>query len=197
MKAKRIWNNLEIKEVLSSLQSAPNGLSQEKAGRRLVEHGPNELQEKKRVSYWILFLQQFKNFLVIILLIAAIISGALAAWGEGDVWDPILIVIIILFATILGFVQEYRSEKALDALKKMTAHTATVIRNGEEKEIPGREIVPGDIILLRTGDRVPADGRLLEAVNLKTNGKNRGHPHYKLLIYRMCDIRNICQEKPG
>jgi Ca2+-transporting ATPase len=169
MKAKKIWNNLEIKEVLSSLQSAPNGLSQEEAGRRLVEYGSNELQEKKKVSYWILFLEQFKNFLVIILLIAAIVSGALAAWGEGDVWDPILIVIIILFATVLGFVQEYRSEKSLEALKKMTAHTATVIRNGEEKEISGRKIVPGDIILLRTGDRVPADGRLLEAVNLKAN----------------------------
>lgn len=169
MKAKRIWNNLEIEEALSSLQSAPHGLSQEEAQLRLAEYGPNELQEKKRVSYWILFLQQFKNFLVVILLIAAIVSGVLAALGEGDVWDPILIVIIILFATILGFVQEYRSEKALDALKKMTAHTATVIRNGEEKEIPGSEIVPGDIILLRTGDRVPADGRLLESVNLKTN----------------------------
>ena len=105
MKAKKIWNNLEIKEVLSSLQSAPHGLSQEEAQRRLAEYGPNELQEKKRVSPWMLFLEQFKNFLVIILLIAAIVSGALAAWGEGDVWDPILIVIIILFATILGFVQ--------------------------------------------------------------------------------------------
>ena len=169
MKAKRIWNNLEIEEALSSLQSAAHGLSQEEAQRRLAEHGPNELQEKKRVSCWILFLEQFKNFLVIILLIAAIVSGVLAALGEGDVWDPVLIVIIIFFATILGFVQEYRSEKALDALKKMTAHTATVTRNGEEKEIPGSEIVPGDIILLRTGDRVPADGRLLESVNLKTN----------------------------
>ncbi|HUV49508.1 MAG TPA: cation-translocating P-type ATPase [Anaerolineae bacterium] len=169
MKAGTIWNNLEIKEVLSSLQSTPKGLSQEEAERRLVEYGPNELQKKKRVPPWVLFLEQFKNFLVIILLIAAIISGALAAWGEGDVWDPILIVIIILFATILGFAQEFRSEKALEALKKMTAHTAAVIRSGKEKKIPGREIVPGDIILLRTGDRVPADSRLFEAVNLKTN----------------------------
>lgn len=134
-----IWNNLEIKEVLSSLKTAPHGLSQEEAQRRLAEHGPNELQEKKRASPWMLFLEQFKDFLILILLIAAIISGALAAWGEGDVWDPILIVIIILFATILGFVQEYRSEKALDALKKMTAPTATAIRSGEEKEIPGSE----------------------------------------------------------
>ncbi len=123
--------------------------------------------EKKKTPCWMLFLEQFKNFLIIILLVAAAISGVLAIMGGGDIWDPILIVIIVFFAAGLGFVQEYRSEKAMEALKQMAAPTATVIRDGEEKEIPARELVPGDIILLETGDRIPADARLIEAVNLK------------------------------
>jgi len=101
--------------------------------------------------------------------VAAAISGvlALSPQGGGDIWEPILIVIIVFFAAGLGFVQEYRSEKAMEALKQMTASTATVIRDGEEEKIPARDLVPGDIILLQTGDRIPADSRLTEAVNLK------------------------------
>ncbi|MDH5364904.1 MAG: HAD-IC family P-type ATPase, partial [Dehalococcoidia bacterium] len=109
----------------------------------------------------------FKNFLIIILLVAAVISGVLALMGEGDIWDPILIVIIVFFAAGLGFFQEHRSEKAMEALKKMTAPIATVIRDGEEEQIPARDLVPGDIILLQTGDRIPADSRVTEAINLK------------------------------
>ncbi len=167
MSIERIWHNLSVSEVIESLNSGIQGLTREEAERRLAQFGPNELAEKKKSSPWMLFLEQFKNFLIIILLVAAIVSGVLALTGEGDIWDPILIVIIVFFAAGLGFVQEYRSEKAMEALKQMTASTATVIRDGEEEEIPARDLVPGDIILLQTGDRIPADSRLTEAVNLK------------------------------
>jgi P-type Ca2+ transporter type 2C len=167
MSIERIWHNLSVSEVIESLNSGIQGLTREEAERRLAQFGPNELAEKGENPPWMLFLEQFKSFLIIILLVAAIVSGVLALLGEGDILDPILIVIIVFFAAGLGFVQEYRSEKAMEALKQMAAPTATVIREGEEKEIPARELVPGDIILLETGDRIPADTRLIEAVNLK------------------------------
>jgi len=167
MSIERIWHNLSVSEVIESLNSGTQGLTREEAERRLAQFGPNELAEKKKTPPWMLFLEQFKNFLIIILLVAAVVSGVLALTGEGDIWDPILIVIIVLFAAGLGFVQESRSEKALEALKQMTASTATVIRDGDEEDIPARDLVPGDMILLQTGDRIPADSRLTEAVNLK------------------------------
>jgi P-type Ca2+ transporter type 2C len=161
------WYNLNADAVVESLRSTHQGLTEDEAKRRFAELGPNELEEKKKTSALALLLEQFKDFLIIILLAAAIISFVLAIMGEGDMLDPILIVVIVLFAAILGFVQEFRSEKAMEALRKMTAHTATAIRNDEEKEIPSRELVPGDIILLEAGDRIPADVRLLEAVSLR------------------------------
>jgi len=167
MSIERTWHNLSVSEVIDSLDSRIQGLTRKEAERRLAQFGPNELVEKEKTHPWMLFLGQFKNFLIIILLVAAVISGVLALTGEGDIWDPILIVIIVFFAAGLGFVQEYRSEKAMEALKQMTAPSATVIRDGEEEEIPARDLVPGDIILLQTGDRIPADSRLTEAVNLK------------------------------
>jgi Ca2+-transporting ATPase len=167
MSIEKVWHNLSVSEAIESLNSGIQGLSKEEAERRLAQFGPNELAEKRKTPPWVLFLEQFKNFLIIILLVAAVVSGVLALTGEGDIWDPILIVIIVFFAAGLGFVQEYRSEKALEALKQMTASTATVIRDREEEDIPARDLVPGDIILLQTGDRIPADARLTEAVNLK------------------------------
>jgi Ca2+-transporting ATPase len=167
MSVEKNWHNLSVSEVIESLNSGIQGLTRDEADRRLAQFGPNELAEKRKTPPWVLFLEQFKNFLIIILLVAAVVSGVLALTGEGDIWDPILIAIIVLFAAGLGFVQEYRSEKALEALKQMTASTATVIRDGEEEDIPARDLVPGDIILLQTGDRIPADSRLTEAVNLK------------------------------
>lgn len=169
MPAEKPWHNLSINDVTETLNSSLGGLSEEEAQRRLAEFGPNELIERRKTPPWVLFLEQFKNFLVIILLVAAVISGILAFMGEGDIWDPILIVVIVFFAAVLGFFQEYRSEKALEALKLMTAPTATVVRDGREREIPVRDLVPGDVILLETGDRVPADSRVIEAVNLKVD----------------------------
>jgi Ca2+-transporting ATPase len=167
MSIERIWHNLSVSEVIESLNSGIQGLTREEVKRRLAQFGPNELVEKGKKPQWMLFLEQFKNFLIIILLVAAVVSGVLAFTGQGDIWDPILIVVIVLFAAGLGFFQESRSEKAMEALKQMTAPTATVIRDGEEEDIPARDLVPGDIILLQTGDRIPADSRLTEAVNLK------------------------------
>jgi Ca2+-transporting ATPase len=158
------WHALKVEEVFQTLQSGHSGLSQEEAKKRLEQFGPNELVKKERISPWMLFLEQFKSFLIIILLIAVVLSAFL-----GEVIDAILIAVIVIFACGLGFIQEYRAERAMEALKKMAAPTASVLRDGEEKEVPASELVPGDIILLRTGDRIPADARLIEAINLKTD----------------------------
>jgi Ca2+-transporting ATPase len=163
MSIERTWHNLSVSEVVESLNSGVQGLSREEAERRLAQFGPNELAEKKKISPFILWLGQFKNFLIIILLVAVILSAIL-----GEVTDAIVIFVIVLFATTLGFIQEYRAERAMEALKRMAAPTCSVIRNGQEIEIPAREIIPGDIVALRTGDKVPADCRLIEAVNLRT-----------------------------
>jgi P-type Ca2+ transporter type 2C len=169
MSVDRNWHSLGPGEVIESLSSSLDGLTRAEVERRLGQFGPNELVEKEKTRPWVLFLEQFKDFLIIILLAAAAISGVLALTGQGDIWDPILIVIIVLFAAGLGFAQEYRSGRAMEALKQMTAPTATVMRDGQEYEVAAADLVPGDIILLQTGDRIPADARLIEAVNLRTD----------------------------
>jgi len=158
----RNYYDLSVPETLAKLDSNPRGLSQDEANRRLAQYGPNELVEEEKASPWQILLGQFKSFLIIILLIAVVLSAVL-----GEVADAIVIFVIILFAAGLGFIQEYRAERAMEALKKMAAPTASVLRDGREIEIVARELVPGDIILLKTGDRIPADARIVEAVNLK------------------------------
>jgi Ca2+-transporting ATPase len=156
------YHSREASEVLSTLTSNRGGLTSAEASRRLAEFGPNELVEKHKISPWAIFLEQFKNLLIIILLVAVVLSGVL-----GEVADAIVIFAIVVFAAVLGFLQEYRAERAMEALRRMASPTATVLRDGQEVEIASRELVPGDIILLHTGDHTPADARLLEAVNLK------------------------------
>jgi Ca2+-transporting ATPase len=151
-------------ETLRELNSTETGLSQAEAQKRLAELGPNELQKEKRTSPAKIFFEQFTDILIIILLIATALSIAV-----GEIIDAIVIVAIVLATAILGFVEEFRSEKAVEALKKMTAPTAVVLRDGKEVKIPASELVPGDIMLLFTGDKVPADARLIEAVNLKVD----------------------------
>jgi Ca2+-transporting ATPase len=129
---------------------------------RLAEHGPNELQAAHRISPWPILVGQFKNVLIVILLVATALSAFL---GHGI--EAIAIAAIVLFAVVMGFVQEYRAERAIEALRQMAAPTATAIRDGEEVEIPARDLVPGDVVLLRAGDKIPADVRLIEAVNLQ------------------------------
>ncbi len=150
--------------VLSQLQSSPQGLSSDEAAKRLKENGPNELKKSTGVSPWALLFEQFKNVLVIILLIATVLSGFL-----GHEVEAITIAVIVLLAVVLGFVQEFRAEKAMEALKSMAAPTANVIRGGEQIKIPANELVIGDIILLAAGDRVPADARIIEQANLRTD----------------------------
>ena len=129
---------------------------------RTLQYGANEIQAAKRISAWEILLEQFKNILILILLAATAISLFL---GHGI--ESIAIAVIVLFAVLLGFIQEYRAERAIEALKQMAAPTASVLRDGAEVKIPARELVPGDVIILHTGDRMPADARLLEAVNLQ------------------------------
>jgi Ca2+-transporting ATPase len=156
------WHAMSVEETLKALNARETGLSQEEAQKRLQEYGPNELKKEKGISPIRLFLEQFADILIIILLIATGLSIYL-----GEITDAIVIIAIVLACAILGFVEEYRSEKALEALKKMTAPTAMVLRDGKEVKVQASEIVPGDIILLYTGDKVPADARLIEAINLK------------------------------
>ncbi|HWS88944.1 MAG TPA: cation-translocating P-type ATPase [Pyrinomonadaceae bacterium] len=155
-------HTLTVEESFARLKSEARGLSSEEAARRLAEFGPNELQAAGRVSAWDILVEQFKNVLIIILLLATALSAFL---GHGV--EAIAITVIVLFAVVLGFVQEYRAERAIEALREMAAPAATVLRDGRERRVPARELVPGDLILLATGDKVPADVRLVEAVNLQ------------------------------
>ncbi len=156
------WHTRPLETVLESLRSSLTGLTTAEAARRLEEHGPNEIGSAARTSPWALLLEQFKNVLIVILLVATALSAFL---GHG--LEAIAIAVIVLFAVLLGFIQEYRAERAIDALRHMAAPSATVLREGIENELPARELVPGDVVLLGAGDKVPADLRLLEAINLK------------------------------
>jgi Ca2+-transporting ATPase len=170
------WHNLDIAQVIKSWDSRLEGLTREEAEERLLQYGPNELREEKKVSPWALLAEQFKSVLIIILLAAVVLSVIIGVInyepGGGlpeEVTDAIVIFAIVIACVFLGFVEEYRSEKAVKALKRMAAPTATVIRDGIDMEIPAKELVPGDIVVLSTGDRIPADLRLIEAANLRTD----------------------------
>jgi len=158
------WHSMEKEKLLESLKATEAGLSTEEAERRLQEFGPNELVERKGVTPLQIFLGQFKDVFVIMLLIAIGISVAI-----NEIVDAATIGAIVFLNAVVGFVQEYRSEKAMEAMKKLTAPKARVLRDGTEKFIPSREVVPGDIVLLEAGDRIPADARLLQVVDLKTD----------------------------
>jgi len=158
------WHSKKTEQVLSELKVDQKGLGQEEAKRRLEEFGYNELKAKKGVTPLQIFLNQFKDIFVIMLLVATVISFLI-----GETVDAITIAVIVILNSVVGFVQEYRSEKAMEAMKKLTAPKARVIRDGNETIIDAREIVPGDIVLLEAGDRVPADARLIETVDLKAD----------------------------
>ena len=159
----RMWHALDAGEALRLLASdGRKGLDEAEAARRLAEYGPNELKKEKKASPWSLFLGQFKNLLIVILLVATVLSAVV-----GEIFDAVLILIIVIFSALLGFVQEYRAEKALEALKKMLAPTVRLIRGGRERDVPSKDIVPGDVLLLEAGFKVPADARLIENASLK------------------------------
>ncbi len=158
------WHTLPVDTVLSQLSSSPHGLAEIEVEHRLALYGPNELEEADRVSPWAILLTQFKDVLIIILLVATAISAFL---GHGV--EAIAIAVIVLFAVVLGFIQEYRAGRAIEALRKMAAPIVVVIRDGQEIEIPARDLVPGDLILLHAGDKVAADARLVESINLQVD----------------------------
>ncbi len=157
------WHRKETREVIERLNSSLQGLSNEEARKRVAEYGPNELREKKKKSPVMLFLDQFRDFMILVLIAAAVVSGVI-----GEASDTIAIAVIVILNAIIGFVQEYRAEKAMAALRKMASPTATVIREGVPANIPASELVPGDVVILEAGKIVPADMRLLEAARLKT-----------------------------
>lgn len=155
------WHQKEIGEVFEELHSSFQGLSLEEAQQRLQQYGPNELTEKKKTSLFMMFLSQFRDFMIIVLIAAAIISGII-----GELSDTIAIIVIVCLNAVIGFVQEYRAGKAMAALKKMAAPGATIMRDGMPANIAAVQIVPGDIAILEAGMVVPADMRLVEAFRL-------------------------------
>ena len=164
-------HNTSRDEVLKSLSTdGIKGLSSEQVGSLRSEFGENKLSEKKKKSTFARFMDQFKDVMIIILIIAAIISFVVACVEKNpkEFFEPALIILIVILNAVMGVVQESKAEKALDALKGMSAPHARVIRNGEEKVIDAAELVPGDIIRLEAGDFVPADARLLHSVSLKS-----------------------------
>ena len=159
------WEGMTIEEILADFQvDAEQGLSEKEAGRRLELVGYNQLKEKKKISVFALFIAQFSDFMVLILLGAALVSAILAEFA-----DAVTILIIVIINAVLGFVQEYRAEKSLEKLKQLTAQETMVIRAGQLKKTSADQLVPGDIIVLNTGDIIPADLRIIKGSQLEIN----------------------------
>ena len=156
------WHQKETEDIFSELHSSRRGLSENEARNRLEKYGFNVLREKKGKGPFVMFLDQFRDFMIGVLIVAAIISGII-----GELSDTIAIVVIVVLNAIIGFVQEYRAEKAMAALKKMAAPEATVIRDGMPANIPASKTVPGDIVILEAGKVIPADMKLIEVAQLK------------------------------
>ena len=158
------WHAFDLEETYLKLKAKPQGLSDAEVAERRAKFGLNELKEKPKAPFWKLVLQQLNNFIVILLIVASVVSAILGDWVEAGV-----IMLIVVLNAILGVVQESRAEEALAALKKMAAPECQVLRNGQRVSVPARELVPGDIVFLETGNFVPADIRLIEAVNLRVD----------------------------
>lgn len=157
-----MWWTRTIEESLKELETSPDGLSDDVARRKRPQFGPNELEQAVRRPVWRIFIDQFKDFMILVLLAAAVISGI-----AGDATDTIIIVVIVVLNGIIGFIQESKAEKAMEALRKMSAQQAHVVRNKKNVTIPVADIVPGDVVLLEAGNVVPADVRLMEVHSLR------------------------------
>lgn len=154
----RFWHSMDVDLILKELRvDLHRGLAPEEAQSRLGQYGPNELRQEGKASPLALFFNQFKNILIVILLIATLLSALV-----GEYVDAVIIFVIIVFCAGLGFIQEYRAERALEALKNMLSPTITVLRGGQELETPSKDLVPGDVLVLEAGDKIPADARLVE-----------------------------------
>ena len=172
------WHGKTLEEVMSELNVTNKGLTTPDAQERLKKYGYNQLVAKKRRTALHMFLDEFKDIFILLLIAATIFSAIIGYYeymsGQAEqvleaFADAVIIAVIVLMVAITGFVQEFRAEKAIDAMKKLTAPKAHIIRDGKEDIIPAREIVPGDILVLESGDQIPADARVLEAVELKTS----------------------------
>ena len=177
------WWNIDAKEALKRLDSSTSGLTNRVARERLSETGPNAIPEGKRRSIWNILLRQFKDFLVLVLLVAALVSGFI-----GEPQDAIAILVIVLLNAIIGSIQEYRAERAVEALKAMAAPEASVLREGKIATLPAAELVPGDVVLLEAGNVVPADLRLIESEEVQADESaltGESHPAEK-----SCEVLN-------
>ena len=163
------WYQKEVEEVKKELSTnLEKGLTSKQVEEKQETIGFNELKAKKKKSLLVKFLEQFKDFMIIVLIIAAIVSGIIGVLQGEGITDTIIILIVVIVNAIIGVAQENKAEKSLEALQKLSAHASKVIRDGKLCVVQSRELVPGDIVVLDTGDYVPADLRIIEAVNLKS-----------------------------
>lgn len=159
------WHGMSAEQALRALESAQaEGLSQTEATERLNRHGPNKLAEKPPRPTWLLLLSQFKSVLIVVLIAAALLAAAV-----GDVTDGVVILVVVIINAFLGFYQEFQAEQSLAALKKMLALQAEVRRDGQNRNLPVEQLVPGDIVILDAGDKIPADGRIIAAHALEVD----------------------------
>lgn len=161
---KKNWHLLRLTEITGSLNTSPSGLDENTASQRLNEYGKNQITDKKKKTVLQMLLHQLTDFMILILIAAAVISGFI-----GDLMDTAIILAIVIMNAIVGFIQEYRAEKAMEALKNMAANHARVLRSGKQMDIPAFELVPGDLILLETGNIIPADVRFCETHQIKVD----------------------------
>jgi magnesium-transporting ATPase (P-type) len=156
------WHAIGTDVVFDQVASQPGGLTQKEAEKRLAEHGANRLRPVKKRSQWSLLLSQFKNVLIYVLIVSAAITALIGHWI-----DAAVIAGVVIINAIIGFIQEGKAEKAIDAIRELLSSQATVLRDGKRISLPAEELVPGDVVFLQSGDRVPADLRLFNVKNLR------------------------------
>ncbi|MBP6335207.1 MAG: HAD-IC family P-type ATPase, partial [Bacteroidia bacterium] len=158
------WHILPLVEISKLLNTTPSGIDNLTASQRLVEHGKNQITDKKKKTVFQMLLHQLTDFMILVLISAAIISGIL-----GDVTDTVIILTIIILNAVVGLIQEYRAEKAMEALKLMAATNARILREGKAVDIPASDLVPGDVVMLEAGNIIPADVRFFETHQIKVD----------------------------
>ncbi|TDE06920.1 cation-translocating P-type ATPase [Flavobacterium sandaracinum] len=158
------WHLLPLSEIILLLNTTPSGLNSIIASERLKEYGQNQIEDSKKKSIFKMILSQLSDFMILILIAAAIISGIV-----GDLTDTIIILAIIIINAVVGFIQEFRAEKAMEALKKMAANLARILREGKMMDVPASDLVPGDVVVLEAGNIIPADIRFFETYQIKVD----------------------------
>ena len=151
------WHLLPLSEISQLLNTTPSGIDAITASERLCEHGKNQIEDKKKKTIVQMLICQLSDFMILILIAAAIVSGII-----GDLTDTLIILAIIFLNALVGFIQEYQAEKAMEALKKMATNYARILREGKTMDIPTYNLVPGDVVVLEAGNVIPADIRFFE-----------------------------------